>query len=227
MKKILFFALISCLGFSALAQTKTDYNKAADSDPKAKAIMEKVRKKYEGYKSMEASFTLEIQFPEQPKEVQKGKVARQGDKYRFELGNISAISDGKTLWSIMDNNKEVQVYNVPEEDEDDSILSPQSLFTFYKNGKFAYILVNEYSKSGKVVQEIEFKPLDRDFEYSKLRMTIDKSTAEVVNAMAFGKDGSRYTFTINQLTPNKTFAANHFTFDKAKFPGYHVEDLRY
>lgn len=227
MKKIVLFFFVSILSISAFAQTKTDYNKASDSDPKAKAILDKVRKKYEGYKSLEAAFTLEIELPEQKKETQKGKVARQGEKYRVELPSQSVICDGKAIWLVMTGNKEVQINNIPEEDEAEAILSPESLFSFYKDGKFAYVLVNEYSQGGKVVQDIEFKPLEKNFDYSKLRMTVSKATNEVVSVKAFGKDNARFTISINQFTPNKTFAANYFAFDKAKYPGYHVEDLRY
>jgi hypothetical protein len=43
---------------------------------------------------------------------------------------------------------------------------------------------------------------------------------------AFGKDSSRYTFSISKLTPNKQFGADHFKFDAKKYPGVKVEDLR-
>ncbi len=227
MKKLLLPIIFGALSLAASAQTKTEYNKASDSDPKAKAILDKVRKKYEAYKSLEATFTLDIEMPEQPKESQKGKVARQGEKYRVEMGGQSVICDGKAVFLIMPSNKEVQINNLPAPGEDEDILSPQSLFNFYNKGKFAYVLVNEYSQSGKVLQDIEFKPLEKNFDYSKIRMSVNKTTSEVVSVKAFGKDGARFTLSIGQFTPNKPFAADHFAFDKAKYPGYHVEDLRY
>lgn len=57
-------------------------------------------------------------------------------------------------------------------------------------------------------------------------MEVDKKTNEVANIKAFGKDGSRFTLQVNQLTPNKNYDAAYFAFDKSKYPGYHVEDLR-
>lgn len=196
------------------------------SDPKAKAILDKVQKKYKGYKSLEATFTLDIELPEQPKQVQKGKMARKGNQYQVELNNQGILCDGKSMWVILHNNKEVQINNMPDPSEDDNLLSPEAIFNFYTTGKYIYALTNEYAEKGRVLQQIEFKPIDRSSEYSKLRLTIDKNTSELANAKAFAKDGSRYTFTFTKLTPNKTFADNYFTFDKAKYPGYHVEDLR-
>ncbi len=228
MKNIVLLFVISLLSINAFAQVKStkDYTKASDSDPKAKVILDKVRKKYEGYKSMEAAFTLDLEFPEQPKQTQKGKVSRQDKKYRVELADQFMLSDGSAVWVILPKNKEVQINPMPEKGEDDNLLSPENLFSFYNKGKFAFVLVNEYAQGTKILQQIEFKPLEKSFEYSKLRMEVDKKTNEVVSVKAFGKDGSRYTLTVSQLTPNKTFAANYFTFDKTKYAGYHVEDLR-
>lgn len=226
MKQLFLLLIISTLAGSVFAQTTKDYTKAADSDPKAKAILDKVRKKYEAYNSMEMAFTLDMEFPEQPKQTQKGKVARQGKKYRVEMPAQSVISDGSAIWLILPANKEVQINPMPAAGEDDNFLSPENLFSFYNKGKFAYVLVNEMSQGGKILQQIEFKPLEKNFDYAKLRMEIDKKTNEVVSVKAFGKDGSRFTMTVNQLSPNKTFAANYFSFDKAKYPGFHVEDLR-
>lgn len=228
MKNIVLLFVMSLISLNVFAQVKStkDYTKAADSDPKAKAILDKVRKKYEGYKSLEAAFNLDIEFPEMPKQTQKGKVARRGKSYRVELADQSMLSNGTAVWVIMPKNKEVMINPMPAVGEDDNLLSPENLFNFYNKGKFAYVLVNEYTQGSKILQQIEFKPLDKNYEYAKLRMDVDKKTNDVVSVKAFGKDGSRYTLNISQFTPNKTFAANYFTFDKTKYPGYHVEDLR-
>lgn len=203
------------------------YTKAEHSDPQAKAILDKLRKKYDAYNSLEADFTLEIQFPEQPKEVQKGTLIRQGDKYKLDLASQSVVSDGKALWLILHNNKEVQINNVPDPDEvDESLLTPEALFNFYEKGKYVYQFVNEFTEKGKLVQHIEFKPLDQYSGYSKLRLVVDKRKNEIVSVTAFAKDGSRYVFNIGTFLPNKSYASNFFTFDKSKYSDYYVEDLR-
>lgn len=215
--------------WTAEAQVKESeqYTKAEHSDPQARAILDKLRKKFDAFNSLEADFTLEIQFPEQPKEVQKGTLIRQGDKYKLDLSSHSAVSDGKSLWMIIHNQKEVQVDNVPDPaDGNESLLTPQALFNFYENGKYVYQFVNEFVENGKLVQIIEFKPLDKYSDYSKLRLVVDKRKNEMVSVTAFSKDGSRYIFTIGTFVPNKAYAANFFTFDKSKYSDYYVEDLR-
>lgn len=222
---MLVIALFCVLSAQAQKPT-TQYTKVQESDPQAKAVLDKLRKKYQAFQSLEVAFTLEIELPDQKKEVQQGKIAKQGKKYRVDLASQSVISDGTALWLVLHNNKEVQINNLPDPSEDENILSPEALFSFYDKGKFIYSLVNESTVAGKVVQEIEFKPLDKGSEYAKFRLTVDKAALTVVNMKAFGKDASRYTVKMGAFTPNKTFAADHFAFAKSKFPGYRVEDLR-
>lgn len=226
MRKQIHLVVFLFLTGIAFGQNKA-YVKAAESDPEAKAVLDKLRKKYDGYQSLESAFNLEIELPEKPKETQKGKITRQGAKYWLEMPAQTVFSDGTALWLVLHGNKEVQINDMPDPEEAaGSLLTPESIFNFYEKERFVYHLLNEYSKNGRVVQEIEFKPLEKDSEYAKLRMEVDKTKNEIISVKAFSRDGSRFTFTITQFVPNKVFAANYFVFDKNKFKGYHIEDLR-
>lgn len=227
MKKLMLLALMAILTASVFAQTKKEtFQTAKDSDPQAKAVLEKVRKKYDAMAAMKVNFTMVMEIPNQPKETQKGEVSRSGDKYRFKLASQEVISDGKALWLILHNNKSVQINNLPEPGEDEGMLTPQSMFDFYKSGKFVYAMANESAmKDGTVLQEIEFKPLDKSADYHKLRLSVAKKTSEIKKIEAFAKDGSRFIFTIDAVS-SKPMGAEVFAFSKAKFPGYLVSDLR-
>ncbi len=222
-KSILLFGLFSLFSLSITAQ---DFTKASDSDPEATAILKQLKSKYESYGSMQASFTLEINIPEQAQEVQQGTISRSGDKYRFEVGKQTFISDGTTLWIILGQNKEVQINNVPEEEAEEGLITPNSIFNFYESDDFAYYLTNEMKEGNRMVQQIEFKPLDEYAEYSKIRMTVDKNKREIIRLVAFGKDATRYTFKLKGLEKNPGFLASHFTFNESDYPGYNVVDLR-
>ncbi len=224
MKKItLSILLTSFLAVTLLAQNESY---TTDSDPKATAILEKIKKEYESYTSLEIDFTLTLAFPEEGEEIQKGSIAQQGEKYRLKMGPQELICDGSVLWMFFRERNEVQINNVDNEDDDVDILSPQDLFTLYEKGDYIYALTNEQSENGRTVQQIEFKPTDRYSEYTKMRLTVDKKTAQVLRMKVFAKDGSRYTLTIDRLSPNVDFKANYFTFQKDDFPGVVVEDLR-
>jgi len=220
MKKILSLTCLFCFALIGFAQEL--------SDPAAKAVLEKVKTTYNGFKSMEADFTLSIEIPEEGEEIQKGKMYQQGEKYNLQLEGQSLISDGTTLWVYLKNNNEVQINDVPDEDEiGDEILSPKDLLRVYEKGNFYYALTNESVKSGKTVQEIEFKPKDAEnSEYFKMRLMVEKKSSHIMSIKAFSKDGSRYTLAISDMIPNKSYDASTFVFDKSKYPNVYIEDLR-
>jgi outer membrane lipoprotein carrier protein len=227
MKQLTIATLLFFLGLSVSAQVQT-MTSPDESDPKAKALLDQIRQRFESYNSLAADFTLDITFPEQPTETQKGKLGQKGKQFRMEMASQTVISDGETLWMVFDHNQEVQINDMPEEAEmGGMILSPESMLNFYDQGEFVYYLTNEFRKGGKTIQQIEFKPVDRDLEYSKLRMNVDKANKDIVSVEAFGRDGSRYKLTVNNIQPNKGFPSSYFTFSKSEYPDYYVEDLRY
>jgi outer membrane lipoprotein-sorting protein len=226
MIRLLLMSLALLMGTALWAQNN-QYLNAEDSDPEAKAILEKVKAKYEAYKTIESDFVLDIEIPEQPKQSMQGELERQGDKYHLKLGTQEVFCDGKAIYFILHNNKEVQINDIPDPDEDDSILTPQSIFNFYESEKFVYFITGELAENGRRLKEITFKPLDRDnTDYAKLVLTLDKANNKIIRVKAYGKDASRYTFHMGKVKTNTGLAATAFSFDKTKFPGYYVEDLR-
>ncbi|MBK7406804.1 MAG: outer membrane lipoprotein carrier protein LolA [Saprospirales bacterium] len=226
LKSMLFTTCLGLFAAAALAQPTTNqYSKAGDSDPAAKAILEKVKVKYEAYKSVEAAFTLSIELPNQPVEEQPGKLIQQGVQYRLELPSQHLLCDGKSIWLYLKNNKEVQINNF-EEDEDSGFLSPMDLLRIYEREDFVYVLSNEYAEGGKIVQDIEFKPLDAASEYSKMRLSVEKGTSQIMRIKAFAKDGSRYTLSVSTFKSNATYPASTFVWNKADCPDCYLEDLR-
>ena len=200
---------------------------AEANDPAAKKILDKIRKKYEGYKSLEATFALTIEVPGQKQDIQKGSIAQEGDtKFRLDMDQQVIVSDGTTTWVYLKKNNEVQINDADPKDTESGFLTPKSLLKRYQKGDYLYALTDKTTEGGKLLTQIEFKPKDKNSEYSKLRLSVDEKAGSIQSIKAFGKDGSRYTFNVSKLTPNKRFAADYFTFDVKKYPGVRVEDLR-
>jgi outer membrane lipoprotein carrier protein len=217
--------VLTTLGLQAQPGTNT-YNKAADSDPQAVAILNKLRAKYDSYTAVAAEFDLIIEQAEQQPFTQSGRLARQANKYHLKLGMQEAIGDGQAIYLILHDNKDVQINNLPDPGEE-ALLTPDALFNFFDKDKFVAALRDERSEQGTILQYIELKPVDTGADYSKLRVVIDKRAQALKQVIAFGKDGSRYTFVLKDITPNPNLPASEFAFDKADFPDYYVEDLRY
>lgn len=221
----LWIALCGLLVTSLQAQTvKTP--PAEKSDPEAKKVLDRVRKKYESYKTFEVAFSFTIEQAEQPKQVQKGVIGQDGDKFKLDMSDQLVIDDTKTTWIYLKKNNEVQITDSEPSNSDLGFFSPRQLLKRYQKGDFLYAISDKISEGSKVITYIEFKPVDRRFEYSKVRIGIDEKTGTIQSIKAFGKNGDRYTFTVNRFYPNKALDANYFKFDSSKFPGVHVEDLR-
>jgi outer membrane lipoprotein carrier protein len=198
--------------------------KAESSDPKAKALLDKVKKQYEGYNSLETNFTLTLKMAEQTKEdVQKGKMIQEKDKFRIEMGKQLVISDGKIVWQKVDNN--VQIKNATDKSSSE-VLSIKDLMATYDK-KFIWGIVGETTEGwSKKAMTLVGKPIDRRNEYSKIQITIDQKTNQVISMTAFGKDQSRYKLSMEAPVTNKQYAASLFTFDKSKYPNVKIVDLR-
>lgn len=198
---------------------------AADNDPAAKKILDKLKAEYDSYESMEVKFELILELPQQETEIQNGLVIQQGKNYKLELDDRAIYSNGEYVWLHIKKNNEVQI-NDAEDDDEGSMMSPKDMLQLYESGKFAYAITAEPLLDGRKVTQIEFKPLDRDSEFSKMTLYVDKKTKKMSQMKVFSKDGGRYTLKINDITPNKKYSLDTFSFDESKFPGIHVEDLR-
>jgi len=223
MKNLLF--LLFSISFALSASAQAAVVVPEKPDPEAKKVLDRIRKKYEGYKTLEAAFAITIEVPGQPKDVQKGTVAQVGDKFRLDMDQQVIASDGKTTWVFLKNNKEIQITDSDPNGES-GFLTPRDLLRRYQKGDFLYAITDKVSEKNRVLTQIEFKPTDKKSEYSKLRISVDEKAAAIESIRAFAKDGSRYIFEITRLSPGKSFPANHFQLDAKDYPGVHVEDLR-
>ena len=160
-----FLLSLFALLFLSINTHAQNYTTTADNDPAAKAILDKIKTRYNGFKTVSANFSLEIEIPQMDTETQKGKLWQEGDKYRAELDNRSIISNGETVWVYLGNNKEVQI-NCASDFAGEGMMSPKDLLNIYEQEEYVYYLSNEFREGDKLIQQIEFKPTDRDSEYS-------------------------------------------------------------
>jgi outer membrane lipoprotein-sorting protein len=196
---------------------------SAQVDTKAKAILDKVSETTKTYKSITAEFTFTMQNQAANiNETKKGNIIIQKEKYKLTLQGIEIFNDGKTQWTYMHDASEVNITN--PDNEDPNTLNPATVFTIYEKG-YKYHYLGEGSQNGAQTQKIELIPTEeRDF--SKVIIEINKNNNQIVSAQMIGKDGNIYLITVNKFTTDKSYPENTFTFDKSKFPGVDVVDMR-
>ena len=122
MQKLLSFIFVMVLAVAGVSAQKTAATEK--SDPQAKKILDKIRKKYESYKTIDAGFSLTIELAGQPKQVQKGTISQEGEKFRLEMDDQIITSDGKSTWVYLKKNKEIQISNTDPKDMSENGFDP-------------------------------------------------------------------------------------------------------
>ena len=194
------------------------------NDPKAKKILDIIKKQYDSYKSIELDFTMEIE-GEQKKETQKGKLLQLNEMYKLDMPQQLLVSDAKTTWYYLKKKNELQINSATTKSKE-QIMSPKALMKAYQEGKYIYAITGEGTENNAKVSFIEFKPKDRNNEITKMRIAVNKKDNAIVSLRSFYRDGSRILITITQLKKNTNLDASLFTFDSSKYPKIKVEDLR-
>ena len=197
----------------------------AQNDTKAKAILSDVSKKYKSFDIIKADFTALINNPEANiKETQSGTlyVKSKANKYKVVMNEQELFSDGKNQWTYLKEDKEVQLSEV---DNNSNSINPAKIFTIYEKG-FKYLFTGDTKSNGRTYHNIDLTPVDGKSSFFKVRLKIDKLTKLIDSATIFDKNGSRFTYTIKNFTPNIKVLDTFFAFDAKKYPGVEVVDLR-
>ena len=197
----------------------------SQSEVKAKEILAEVSKKYRSYDVIKTEFLYTLENPEAKiKETQAGTlfVKSKLNKYKVILKGQELISDGKSQWTYLKADKEVQVSEV---DNSADALNPAKLFTIYEKG-FKSLYTNDTKVNGKMVHNIDLSPTDTKRSFFKVKLQIDKLSKQIVNAVIFDKNGNRYTYSIKTFTPNIKVPESTFAFDAKLYPGIELVDLR-
>lgn len=221
MKKI--FTLLSLVSVVIAGQAQTSKN-PTKNDPDAKKVLDAVSAKFKTYTAPQASFTYQVENAQgKALSTKKGTVTMKGNRYKVVLDGMEIYSDGKTSWNYDKNANEVTVDNV---NTSGSAMTPQKLFTNFYDKDFFYKLNGVKKEAGKTLQEVELTPIDKTRPFHKVYVWIDKATNTIYSARFLEKTGGRYSYTINSLKGSASVPDSFFIFDKSKYPGVEIVDLR-
>ena len=198
----------------------TAFSAWAQSDPKAKEMLDKAAAKFKAYSAAEVNFTLSMENKaEDINETHEGQAWMKGNKYKLNLMDVENYYDGTHIFTYMPEVQEVNIKN-PNDDEEE-FLNPTTLFDIHNQG-FSQKLMG--TTNG--IAYIELYPKEKK-NFEKIGIWLNPATSSIQKVTSFGKDGNNVTITIKNIkqlntAPSDTF----FTFDKDKHPEVEVIDMR-
>ena len=205
MKHIL-FAIALLLALPAISQ----------NDPAAKALLDKVSKKFKGLTTVQGNYSLTVTTRAgKPAGKKSGQIFVKGAKYKITEQSMQILCDGKKVWKYEPAANEVSVSAV---DNSSGAITPQKLFTNFYDKDFLYKLNGPVTVNGKKVQEIEMTPTDKRKSFYKVYVYIDEAQSMIVSSKIYENSGNIYNYSISNLKTNAALADNLFAFDKAKYP---------
>lgn len=191
----------------------------AQKDKRAGDILDAMSKKYKTYKTYQASFA----FTADGAAPFKGDLTVKDQKFRLKLGGQEVYNDGKVMSTYIKESNEVNVQDY--DGEANSEFNPSRIYSIYKKG-FNYRFVGEQKLAGKPVEVVELTPEKKGAQIAKIQISVDKADKSVRAWQTTDKAGKRTAYTISKFTPNVLINDAFFVFDKSKYPGVEVVDLR-
>jgi outer membrane lipoprotein-sorting protein len=199
---------------------------AQQSDPAAKKLLDAVSAKFKTFKSIQATFTLRNEDSKGGTlGTKKGTAFMKGTRYRVSIAGTGQeiFCDGTNIWTYDKSANEVTITKV---DPSANTITMQKVFTNFYDKDFLYKLNGDKTINKKVVSEIEMTPVDKTKPFHKVYVLVDKNNKTMYSTRILDKSGSVVVYTIDTMNGNANLPDNLFVFDKNKYPGVEVIDLR-
>ncbi|MBL7711297.1 MAG: outer membrane lipoprotein chaperone LolA [Chitinophagaceae bacterium] len=213
--------LIGILSLGLLTMTQP---LLAQTDAKAKSILDAATQKVNSLKSLKANFTLNLASANgKTKQSKSGTFYMKGSKYRISIQGQEIISDNKTVWTYIKESNEVQINNYNPSEQ---TISPTKLITNFYDKEYKYKYVGTKKSGAKTCDAIELTPINTTKQFSKVEVLVDKASGTIAGGSITEKNGNRYTYTISNFAGNAAVDDKLFTFDPKAYKGVEVVDLR-
>ena len=189
----------------------------AQSDPKATEVLNRTRSKVDKLQDMTVTFrkSMKMNSGRSLGNGYTGKLMSKGKRYRISVQNQTVISNGLYQWAINDLDEEVIISRI----EEDQNFTPDRLFRLSQDD-----MRSKYHGLEGGLHKIEMIPNKRE-NYFKTYLWI--GTKDLPQKMAvYNRNGSIITYDVKDIQYNTGLSDSKFTFDKAKYSDYYIEDMR-
>ena len=202
MKRAIIMTIVALISMGVYAQNAT----------KARQILDKTASIVNNKDGASASFKISGKSTG----TVSGTIAIKGNKFRATTPEASVWYNGKTQWTYMKENEEVNVSNPTEAQQ--AKMNPYTFITLYKKG---YTLGMTNVKAG---YQIHLTAQDKSRAIQEMYITVNSKTY-LPTTVKMKTKGKWTTITISNFKAVKQSDAS-FTFNSKDFPEAEVIDLR-
>ena len=193
----------------------------AQNSEKAKALLDDVYNKVQGYDNIFVDFKYVLNNQEADiNDETRGDVTMQGDKYVANFFGAQQLYDGSKVYTIVPENEEV---TIEDKSDGEDTITPSKMLTFYRQGH-TYKWDILQNVQGRKIQFIKLIPIDTNTEINSILLGIDAETKHIYKVIETGKNGTMTTITVNSFKTNQPLSKTLFTFDENKYKdeGYYI-----
>jgi outer membrane lipoprotein-sorting protein len=192
----------------------------SQNSEKAKSLLDEVSTKMGAYENMSIDFSQTLSnedagIMEGDEPPIRGQISLHGEKYSLNYLGNKFIFDGKKLYVINNEEKEITITD-GDMSGDDGFIYPSKLLTFYKEG-YNFEMGNLKNLKGRKIQFVTLNPIDSESDIIKVELAIDAKTLHIYKLIQTGSNGSKTTFTITEFKSNQALSSNYFSFDEEKY----------
>ncbi len=194
----------------------------AQNDAKAMNLLNQVSASYN--KPTQMSFDFELKnSQENISQKESGNVYISGDRYNMSLMSNTQVYDGRKVYNISSEDKEVTITNNPSKED---LLTPTKVLNSYKKG-YQVKMAGSKKINGRNATLINLIPTDKASATTKIVIGIDSVKKDLLQIMEYNKQGSVTTITINKSKKGISIPKAFFTFKESyyKGKGYYITVL--
>ena len=192
----------------------------AQTDEKAKNLLDEVSSKMGAYNDMFIGFSQtlsneEAGIKEGDEPPIRGEINLKGEKYNLKYMGNDFLYDGKKLYVINNDEKEVSITD-SDMSGDDGFIYPSKLLTFYKDG-YNFKMGTLKNVNGRRIQYVTLNPIDSESDIVQVELGIDAKTKHIYEMIQTGSNGAKTRFIINKFKSNQNLSDSFFSFDRSKY----------
>lgn len=215
MRKYIFSVLIALLSLPVIAQQQQS---------QAKAVLDRTADAFRKAGGVKADFVVKAVTNGLAEGAENGTIQLKGGEFVLKTSDVVTWFDGKTQWSYVAKNDEVNVSSPTQEELQQ--INPYTFLYMYQKG-FSYKLGTTKTFRGKAVWEVILTAKDKKQELERITLFVTKDTYEPLYILLQQRgQQTRNEITVTSYQTRQNYADSVFAFDRKQYPGAEIIDLR-